>query len=94
MEGLPISEIIQALAIPLAFIIGLTMALVEFAKKVGLEGNACIVLSLCLGVVFGGGYYVSSFGLPSDFAGWFLLVVVALIPGLAASGVYDFIKST
>jgi hypothetical protein len=87
---LPVGSIVQGLAVPLTFLIGLVLSLVEFSKKVGAKGPLCLILALIFGLLLGGGYYLAAFGIPADIAGWFLLFVVALVPGLAASGVYDY----
>jgi len=94
MQGdpFPIGAIVQGLAVPLSFLIGLVLSLVEFSKKVGAKGPLCLILAMVFGLLLGGGYYLAAFGVPANIAGWFLLVVVALVPGLAASGVYDFAK--
>ncbi len=88
-DPLPISSIIQSLVVPLAFIVGLVLALVEFCKKLGTKDAVSLSLSMVFGALLGGGYYLAAFGVPAGITSWFLLVVVALIPGLAASGVYD-----
>lgn len=54
------------------------------------KGALCLILAMIFGMLLGGGYYLAAFGIPADIAGWFLLIVVALVPGLAASGVYDY----
>lgn len=87
---LPVGAIVQNLAVPLAFVIGLVLALVEFSKKAGAKGPTCLVLAMVFGVLLGGGYWLAAFGIPAGLTNWFLLLVVALIPGLAASGVYDY----
>ena len=89
-DPLPIGVIVQGLAVPLAFIIGLVLALVEFCKKLGAQDMVSLALTMVFGILLGGGYYLAAFGIPAGITGWFLLIVVALIPGLAASGVYDF----
>ena len=77
-----------------SFVIGgipamaIIVGLVEFAKKFGLEGNACIALSMGLGVVLGVLYQLS-IAVPVDLAGWLSVVVFGLGLGLAASGLYD-----
>lgn len=86
---LQIGVIIQNLAVPIAFLVGLVLALVEFSKKAGAKDATTLILAMVFSIMLGGGYYLASFGVPTEIAGWFLLVLVALIPGLAASGVYD-----
>ena len=89
-DPLPIGVIVQGLAVPLTFIIGLVLALVEFCKKLGSKNMVSLALAMLFGIILGGGYYLAAFGIPAGITGWFLLFVIALIPGLAASGVYDF----
>ena len=89
-DPLPIGVIIQELAVPMAFIIGLVLALVEFCKKLGAKDMVSLALAMVFGILLGGGYYLAAFGVPAGITSWFLLIVVALIPGLAESGVYDF----
>lgn len=91
-DPLDIGTVVEQLVAPLAFLVGLVLALVEFFKKTGLKGTASLVLGMILGILFGGGYYLASFNVPQDITGWFMLIIVALLPGLAASGVYDFSK--
>ena len=90
-DPLPIRVIVQGLAVPLAFIIGLDLALVEFCKKLGAQDMVSLALAMVFGILLGGGYFLAAFGVPTGITSWFILVVVALIPGLAASGTYDFI---
>jgi lipopolysaccharide export LptBFGC system permease protein LptF len=73
--------------IPLLVVI---FGLVEFSKSLGLKGNGLIVFSLFLGVVFGISYKIAESGMPSSFAGWFLMIVFGLALGLITSGFYDF----
>ncbi len=65
--------------------------LVEFSKCLGLKGKALTVFSMLLGVVFGSAYKISESGAcPTDFAGWFAVIVFGLALGLVTSGIYDF----
>lgn len=91
-DTLPIDQLIQQLTLQLTFIVGLVMALVEFAKKAGAQGNLCLALSLTFGAILGAGYVLAAYGIPTEPADWFILVIAALIPGLAASGVYDLVR--
>ena len=76
--------------VPLVVVI---MGLVEFAKKLGLQGKALIVLSMMLGIAFGVAYQVSISGVAGDFSTWFGYVVYGLALGLTASGIYDLIDA-
>ena len=74
-------------------IIPLVLGLVEFAKKLGVNGNASLVLSVALGFVFSGVVYAMQSGLVSEAAAlWVNLVIVALSGGLGAAGLYDLGK--
>ncbi len=71
-------------------IIVLIAGLVEFAKKFGLRGNGCILLSMLLGVFFGIAYQLQS-GVPATVAGWLETVVFGLALGLTTSGLWDVV---
>ena len=74
-------------------IIPLVLGLVEFAKKLGLKGNACTILAVSLGFVFSGLAYAMQSGLiPEPALPWIALVIVALAGGLGAAGLYDLGK--
>ncbi len=74
-------------------LVTLIMGLVEFSKKLGVQGKALTALSMALGVLLGIGYQVAQQGAPADFAGWFNAAVFGLALGLTASGVYDLIDA-
>lgn len=74
--------------IPLILVI---LALVSFAKSMGLAGKGLTVLSLSLGLVFGVLYQLSV-KVPIDFAGWFAVFIYGLTLGLVTSGFYDQVK--
>ena len=74
-------------------IIPLVLGLVEFAKKLGLQGNGSLVLSVALGFVFSGIVYAIQSGLiPEVAVPYITLVIVALSGGLGAAGLYDLGK--
>jgi hypothetical protein len=73
--------------IPLLIVI---FGLVEFIKSFGLKGNWLTACSMLLGLVFGSAYKIANDGIPTGFAGWFILVVFGLALGLITSGFYDF----
>lgn len=72
----------------LAFVIGI----VQFVKGFGLEGKVVRVVSAVTGLLFGFGFKLSQGPMPSDFAGWFAVLVFGLALGLTASGLYDAAK--
>jgi hypothetical protein len=72
--------------IPLVVVV---IGLVEWFKSFGLAGNILRGISMVIGMLAGGGYMLATNGLPTDFAGWFGVVIYGLALGLVASGVYD-----
>jgi hypothetical protein len=73
--------------IPLLIVI---FGLVEFSKSLGLKGNWLTIFSLILGIAFGVAYKFAESGVPSGFAGWFVMIIFGLALGLITSGFYDF----
>lgn len=73
-------------------VILVVLGIVEFAKKLGNKDVGSLILSMLLGIVFGGGYYIAQNGLPVSFAGWFQLVLIGLVLGLSSCGLYDYSK--
>ena len=73
--------------IPLLIVI---FGLVEFSKVFGLKDRWLTLFSLVLGLFFGIAYKVADSGIPSSFAGWFVMIVFGLALGLITSGFYDF----
>jgi len=78
-------------------IIPLIIGIVEFAKKFGLEGNACAALSAGLaGLFIGLAYAVEAGMIPPIAVSWLNLVFVALggavTVGIGSSGLYDLSK--
>lgn len=71
-------------------LIVLVLGLVEFAKKLGVEGNACTVLAMVLGVLFAIAYKVMA--LYPTVSPWVEITVFGLAFGLAATGLYDLSK--
>lgn len=71
-------------------LMALVFGLVEFSKKLGVQGRALTILSACLGVVTGLGFQLAA---EYPAAGrWIGIAVFSLAVGLAASGVYDFVN--
>ena len=70
--------------VPAAAII---VALVEFAKKLGLDVKWATSLAVVLGVSLS---IVANVGsLPVDAAGWSQIAIVGILVGLSASGLYS-----
>ena len=76
--------------VPLMVVI---FGLVEFSKKLGLNGKGLTIFSMLLGLAFGIAYQISTAGVPAGFAGWFTVVIFGLALGLVTSGFYDFANS-
>ena len=87
-----LGEVLRTTSAVTALLIPVIIGLVEYAKKLGSDGPVNLILSMGFGILFGAGYQLAAFGVPTDGARWFILVLAALVPGLAASGVYDFAK--
>lgn len=87
-----LGEIVKALAgnfgdaVPVLIVV---MGLVQFTKKLGVEGRAATVVSMAIGAVIGICFAVAKAGAPADFAGGFGYALFGLFVGLGASGVYD-----
>ncbi len=71
-------------------ILTMILGLVEFAKRLSITGNASLILSMVLGVVFGLLWMVAQ--LYPVVLPWLQAVVFGLLFGLAASGIYDLGK--
>jgi len=76
--------------VPLLFVV---FGLVQWVKSFGVSGNWLRGVSMLIGLILGVGFMFSSVGFPSDFAGWFTVIVYGLGLGVVASGVYDGLKS-
>jgi len=70
----------------------LVVALVEWAKRFGVEGKALNAVSMAIGAVIGIAYWYAQQPLVT-FSDWFGAVVYGLALGLTASGVYDAARS-
>ena len=74
-------------------IIPLVLGLVEFSKKLGVDGNWLLVEAVGLGSVFSGVAYAMGSGLiPEPWATIINVVIVALSGGLGAAGLFDLGK--
>lgn len=73
-------------------IVALVMGLVEFSKKLGVQGKASIGMSMFFGVVLGAVYYLGQWIYPG-LNDWLGVVIGSLIFGLAACGLWDMGKS-
>ena len=80
---------VAIMGVPLLFVV---IGLVEYIKKMGVDGKWLLGASMLIGIVFGGGFQIAEAGLPPDFAGWFSVVVYGIGLGLVSSGMYDAVK--
>lgn len=75
--------------VPLVLVI---IGLVEWFKRLGLEGKPLIGVSMALGVILGGAYQITQ-SFPQSAPDWFAVVIIGLAYGLIASGIYDVVKN-
>lgn len=68
----------------LLLILGLVQVIKGFI--IGVPGKLMAVIA---GLLIGGGYELSKFGMPFDFNGWFTVIVYGLAMGVTAFGLYD-----
>jgi L-cystine uptake protein TcyP (sodium:dicarboxylate symporter family) len=76
--------------ITIAIVIAVIMGLVEFSKKLGIDGNASLILSMVLGILFGVVFELQS--MYPQISPWVNIVVGGLVTALTASGLYDLGK--
>lgn len=69
-------------------LLAMIFGLVEFVKKLGVQGNALTILSMAVGVGLGVLFQVAE--LYPQINVWFQIAVFGVLFGLAASGFYDF----
>ncbi len=81
---------VSILGLPLIFVV---IGLVEYIKKLGVDGKSLLAASMAIGLVLGIGYQISVNGLPVNFGGWFSITVYGLGLGIVASGIYDAVKN-
>ena len=72
-------------------LLALVFGLVEFVKKLDLQGKALTVVSLLLGAAGGVAQYIYANGVPVTYQQWMGAGGLGLAVGLAACGVYDFL---
>ena len=85
-------DFVQASLPIVAFLIPLIMAMVQYLGKLGISGKRQLLASMASGLVLGVMALIAELGLPPDFAYWFGYIVVGLVCGLSASGVYEAVK--
>ncbi len=72
-------------------LIVIILGLVEFAKKLGLSGNILTVASMLIGIALGVLFKLAA--MYPAINPWFEVAVFGLACGLAACGIYDFVKA-
>lgn len=75
--------------VPLVMVV---LGLVEWSKRLGVDGKALPILSMLMGICLGV-MYQFSIQPPANFASWFGAVMYGLALGLTASGIYDAARS-
>lgn len=73
-----------------ATLLVLIFGLVEYVKGFGIHGNGLRAISLALGVALAVAYRLRE--ATPEWAGWIEIAFFGLAAGLAASGMYDFLK--
>lgn len=71
-------------------VLAMIAGLVEFAKKLGINGNWSLGLSMALGVMLG--LLMQLAEMYPEISPWVRLVVYGILFGLTASGLYDIGK--
>lgn len=74
-------------------IMAVIAGLVQMSKQLGVKGNGSLVVSMVLGLALGGSSVLAANGTPSDFAGWFGVLIIGLAYGLSTSGLYLLAKT-
>jgi len=74
-------------------IMAVIAGLVQMSKQLGVKGNGSLVVSMVLGLALGGSSVLAAGGTPSDFAGWFGVLIIGLAYGLSTSGLYLLAKT-
>lgn len=76
-----------------AALIAVIVGIAQWLKtKAQIEDAAAEWLVFVLGALLGAGWQVAAAGTPGDFAGWFTVVMAALVHAIAPSGLYKFGK--
>lgn len=68
----------------------IVFGLVEFCKKLGVQGNWLTLASMLIGLLLGIAYQLAQ--IYPEVGTWFGVVIFGLAVGLAASGLYDFVN--
>lgn len=68
------------------------MSIVRASEKFGVKGPMQAGLAVVTGLGLGIGLQIASFGVPSDFAGWFFASLFGLMVAGGSIGTYEVIK--
>jgi len=85
-------EFIESALPVVGFLTPIVMAIVTILGNFGVAGKWQLLSSAIVGLILGVLSMIAQLGVPVDFAGWFGYVIVGLVTGLTASGVYDTVK--
>jgi len=81
-------------ALPLAgALVPLNMAVAQFSEKIGAAGNVQLLVAGIGGFALGILGDIAFFGVPADFRGWFLAVLLGVMVFGGSVGTYEAIKS-
>jgi hypothetical protein len=75
-----------------AVVIFLVLVLTYLAGRFGAKGRVQLGISIALGFILGGTFQAASTGWPTTYAGWFWLVIYALVMAVLPFLVYDLGK--
>lgn len=75
-----------------AVVIFLVLVLTFLAGRLGAKGKVQLGISLGLGFVFGGAFQAAATGWPSNYEGWFWLVIYAMVMAVLPFLAYDLGK--
>jgi hypothetical protein len=87
-----VQEYLLALSKNAPFVIMAVLGLGWLAGRLGAAGRLQLGIVFGCGFVIGGAFQIASLGLPSDFSGWFYVVITAILLGLLPSGFYEAAK--
>lgn len=71
------------------FVVIVVLGLTTFYGQLGAKGRVQLILAMLTGLLLGGSFLMALNGIPATFAGWFLTILVGLLFGLMAVGIYE-----
>ena len=75
-----------------AGLIPFNMSIVRGVEAFGIKGKIQTGVAVLTGLALGIGLQVASFGTPTDFGGWFFVVLFGLMVAGGSIGTYEVIK--